>query len=215
MRFKLFLLAASLTGLIACGTTSVVKPDPKPDPRPDPIGLSSEVSGQVNAWPQGRTGTFRAVVSRVDSTSGFVFALLAQGRIDAKGKLGLKLVNAPDAAFLKPYEVCGIKTAANALEVALFDVAETGFESEGSRFVALLAQENPTAQVIRVYADRNLEVDAPCTDGDISAKLSLKTGWNLVLKTFTQPGGAGTVYSSAIGVGIPFEFKLLKPGWND
>jgi hypothetical protein len=212
MKLKLFVLAASLTSLIACGSNPVSKPNPDLDPKPEP-GASSEVSGQVNGWPQGRSGMLRAVVSRKDSGSNFVFAILAQGSIDQKGKFGFKLTNAPDSSFLKPYEVCGIKTTANALELELFDVAEAGFETDGSKFVALLAQVNTSAQAIRVYLDRNLEVNGPCTDGGISAKLSLKKGWNLVLRTFTEPGNAGAVYSSASGIGIPFEFKLTKPGW--
>jgi predicted component of type VI protein secretion system len=210
MQFKQFVLAVSLTGLIACGASAPVAPEPQPEP----VTATSEVSGQVNAWPQGRTGTLRAVVSRLDSTSKFVYVVLAQGSVDAKGKLALKLAKAPEAMFLKPFEVCGIKTAVNALEVDLFDVAETGFETDGSKFVALLVQENSTARATRVYSDRNLEVDGACLDGGVSAKLSLKKGWNLVLKSFAQPGAA--VYSSATGVGLPFEFKLqVGPGWKN
>jgi hypothetical protein len=210
MPFKQFVLALSLTGLIACGAVAPTKPEPQPEP----FAATNEVSGQVNAWPPGRTGTLRAVVSRLDATSKFVYVVLAQGSVDAKGKLALKLAKAPEASFLKPFEVCGIKTDANALEVDLFDVAENGFETDGSKFVALLVQENSTARATRVYSDRNLEVDGVCTDGGVSAKLSLKRGWNLVLKSFPQPGAA--VYSSATGVGLPFEFKLqVGPGWKN
>jgi hypothetical protein len=204
---QLMLSTSLVIGLIACGSAGPIQPDPKPN---EPIGASSTVSGQATGWPQGRTGTLRAIVSRSDAAaaSGFVFAVIAQGTIDAKGKLGLTLSSAPEASFLKPYEVCGLKTEANALE-ADFDVAETGSETDASKRVALLAQANTTAQVSRVYLDRDLEVDGKCTDdGQVSAKLSLKKGWNLVLTSFTQPGRTGGVYSSATGVaGVPFEFK--------
>jgi hypothetical protein len=211
MKLKLFVLAASLTGLIACGSTPVVKPDPKPDPQPEP-GASSEVSGQADGWTPRRAGVFRAVVSRQDASSKFVFAVLAQGSIDAKGKLGLTLANAPEAVFLKPYEVCGLKTEANAVETS-FDVAEMGSETDGSKRYAVLAQRGQDADATRVYLDRNLEIDAKCTeDGAINAKLSLKKGWNLVLKTFTQPGNTGAVYSNPSGVaGVPFTVLCCRP----
>jgi hypothetical protein len=142
---------------------------------------------------------------------GFVFAVVAQGSIDVQGKLALKLVNAPAAAFLKPYEVCGIKTTANAVEPN-FDVAETGLETDGSKPFAVLAQKGQNAEVARVYLDRSLEIDANCSDdGAINAKLSLKKGWNLVVKTFTQPGNTGAVYSSPVGVaGVPFMVLCCK-----
>jgi hypothetical protein len=204
---QLMFSTSLMIGLIACGSAGPSQSNPTPEPV---AGASSTVSGQAIGWPQGRTGTFRAIVSRSDAAvaSGFVFAVIAQGTIDAKGKLGLKLSAAPEPGFLKPYEVCGIKTAANALE-ADFDVAETGLEADASKRVALLAQADTTAQVSRVYLDRDLEVDGKCSDdGQVSAKLSLKKGWNLVLTSFTQPGRTGGVYSSATGVaGVPFEFK--------
>ena len=212
MKLKLFLLAASLTGLFACGTTSVVKPDPKPDPQPGPTSATSEVSGQVIEWQQkGRAGVSRAVISRLDpkAPSGFSYAVIAQGSIDAQGKLALKLADAPTPAFLQAFEVCGIQTAANTVE-ANIDVAQTGLESDGSKFFAFLGQVSETAQVFRLYSDRDLEVDASCTDGGINAKLSLKKGWNLMLKSFTQPGRAGAVYSTASGVaGVPFSIKRM------
>jgi hypothetical protein len=219
MQFKQFALTMSLTGLIACGAAAPIKPDPQPDPQ---LGASSEVSGQITSsvplnWPNGRTGTFRAIVSRSDASvpTGFGYTVIAWGNIDAQGKLAAKLVDAPTVAFLKPYEVCGIKTEANGLE-ADFDVAETGFETDGFKRAALLRQESDNAQVARVYVDRNLEIDGKCLDGQISAKLSLKKGWNLVLTTFMQPGQTGAVYSSASGVaGVAFKIKLkIGSSWN-
>jgi hypothetical protein len=211
MIFKLFVLATSLTGLIACGSTPVVKPDLNLDPKPG-LGASSEVSGQADDWTPRRAGVFRAIVSRTDSSLKFTFAVLAQGSIDGKGKLGLKLINAPEAVFLTPYEVCGLKTEANAVETS-FDVAEIGFETDGSKRYAVLAQRGQEADATRVYLDRNLEIDAKCTeDGAINAKLSLKKGWNLVLKTFTQPGNTGAVYSNPSGVaGVPFTVVCCRP----
>jgi hypothetical protein len=210
MKFKLFLFAASLLGLIACGSNPVVV---MPDPQPDPPSATSEVSGQVVEWQQkGRPGISRAVISAPDASaaSGFAHAVVAQGSIDAQGRLALKLINAPAASFLKPFEVCGIKTEARAIE-ANIDVAQVGLETDASTFFAFLGQEDDSAQVIRVYSDRNLEIDAPCTDGGISAKLSLKKGWNLMLKSFTQPGKVGAVYSTASAVaGVPFMIKLLR-----
>jgi hypothetical protein len=209
MPFKQFALAVSLMGLIACGATVPIKPDPKPDPQPE-IGASSEVSGQVVDWQQkGRAGVSRAVINRLDPKTGYVHAVIAQGSIDAQGKLALKLSDAPAASFLHPYTVCGINTVANFVEADI-DVAQVGLEMDGSKFFAFLGQEDDTGQVLRVYLDRNLEVDAPCTEDGISVKLSLKKGWNLVLKTFTQPGRAGAVYSTASGVaGVPFSIKLI------
>jgi hypothetical protein len=225
MKLKLFVLAASLTGLIACGSTPVVKPDPKPDPKPEPqpeTGASSEVSGQIIGsvplhWPNGRTGTFRTFISRSDASAPtkFLHAVIAQGSIDAQGKLTAKLVDTPTVPFLKPYEICGIKTGANGIE-AEFDVAEPGFETDAFKRAAILGQVNDNAQVLRIYVDRNVEIDDKCLDGQVSAKLSLKKGWNLVLTTFTQPGSTGAVYSSATGVaGVPFQIKLkLGSSWN-
>lgn len=211
MQFNQFMLALSLTGLIACGTAPI-KPDPKPDPQPE-IGASSEVSGQVLDWPQGRVDTVRAVLSNVDNN--FAKSVIAQGSIDSKGKLALKLVNAPAASFLKRYEICGIDTEANGIETTL-DVAEKGLEADPDKPAAILGQVNDNAQVLHVFVDRNLEVDGKCTDGQISAKLSLKKGWNVVLASFTQPGSAGAVYSSATGVaGVPFQIKLkLGASWD-
>ena len=212
MQFKQFALALSFTGLIACGGTVPIKPDPKPDLQPDPAA-SSEVSGQVLDWPQGRSDTVRAVISSLDSN--FSKVVVAQGSIDSKGKLALKLVNAPVASFLKPYEICGIDTEANGIEITL-DVAEKGLEADANKPAAILGQVNDNAQVLHVFVDRNLEVDGKCTDGQVSAKLSMKKGWNVVLASFTQPGSAGAVYSSATGVaGVPFQIKLkLGSSWN-
>jgi hypothetical protein len=211
MQFKQFVLTLSLTGLIACGTAPI-KPDPKPGPQPE-IGASSEVSGQVLDWPQGRVDTVRAVISNVDNN--FVKVVIAQGNIDFKGKLALKLVNAPAVSFLKHYEICGIDTEANGIEITL-DVAEKGLETDPDKPAAILGQVNDNAQVLHVFVDRNLEVDGNCTDGQVSAKLSLKKGWNVVLASYTQPGSTGTVYSSATGVaGVPFQIKLkLGSSWD-
>ena len=96
MHVKHLMLNTTLVmGLIACGSAGPVQPDPKPEP----VGASTDVSGQATGWPQGRIGTLRAIVSRSDATaaSGFVFAVIAQGSIDAKGKLGVKLSAAPEA----------------------------------------------------------------------------------------------------------------------
>jgi hypothetical protein len=209
LKLKLFVLAASLTSLLACAVNPVVQPDPKPDPQPE-LGVSSEVSGQVSDWQQkGRAGVSRAVIKRLDPLAGHVLVVIAQGSIDAQGKLALKLSDAPADLFLQPYKVCGIDTAANAVEADI-DVAEVGLETDGSKFFAFLGQEDDTGQVLRVYVDRKLEVDAACTEDGISAKLSLKKGWNLVLKSFTQPGRAGAVYSTASGAAnVPFSIKLM------
>jgi hypothetical protein len=216
MQFKQFALAVSLMGLIACGAATSIKPEPQPDPKPDPqpeLGVSSEVSGQVIDWPQGRVDTVRAVILNADSN--FAKAVIAQGSIDSKGKLALKLVNAPAATFLKRYAICGIDTEANGIEITL-DVAEKGLESDADKPAAILGQVNDNAQVLHVFVDRNLEVDGTCTDGQVSAKLSLKKGWNVVLASFTQPGSAGAMYSSTTGVaGVPFQIKLkLGSSWN-
>jgi hypothetical protein len=209
MQFKQFALAISLTGLIACGAAVPIKPDPTPDPLPEPVA-SSEVSGQVVEWKQkGRAGVSRAVIKRLDPKVGHVHAVIAQGSIDMQGKLVLKLSDEPAASFLQPYTVCGIETLANFVEADI-DVAKVGLETDGSKFFAFLGQEDDTGQVLRVFVDRNLEVDAPCVEDGIRAKLSLKKGWNLILKTFTQPGKAGAVYSTASGVaGVPFSIKLM------
>jgi hypothetical protein len=212
MQFKQFALALSLLGLIACGAIPPIKPDPKPDSTTE-LGATREVSGQVLDWPQGRVDTVRAVVSSVNSN--FAKAVIAQGSIDAKGKLALKLLNAPAASFLKRYEICGIDTEANGIETIL-DVAEKGFETDADKLAAILGQVNDNAQVMHVFVDRNVEVNGECTDGQVSAKLSLKKGWNVVLASFTQPGSTGAVYSSATGVaGVPFQIKLkLGSSWN-
>jgi hypothetical protein len=211
MPFKQFALAISLMGLIACGTAPI-KPDPKPDPQPE-LGASSEVSGQVLDWPQGRVDVVRAIVSNLDNN--FAKLVIGQGSIDSKGKLALRLVNAPSASFLKRYEICGIDTEANGIEITL-DVAEKGLEANPDKPAAILGQVNDNAQVMYVFVDRNLEVDGKCTDGQVSAKLSLKKGWNVVLASFTQPGSTGAMYSSAAGVaGVPFQIKLkLGSSWE-
>ena len=126
MNFKLFLLFVMQISLIACGITPVVKPDLKPDPQPDLGSATSEVSGQVVEWQQkGRAGVSRAVISRLDpkAPSGFSYAVIAHGSIDARGKLVLKLADAPTPAFLQPFEVCGIQTTAKTVE-ANIDVAQ-------------------------------------------------------------------------------------------
>jgi hypothetical protein len=209
MQFKQFVFALSLTGLIACTATVPIKPDPQPEPQPE-FDASNEVSGQVVEWKQkGRAGVSRAVINRLDPKVGYVHAVIAQGSIDAQGKLALKLSDPPAASFLQPFKVCGIDTAANFVEADI-DVAQVGLETDGSKFFAFLGQEDDSGQVLRVYVDRNLEIDAPCTEEGISAKLLLKKGWNLILKTFTQPGKAGAMYSTASGVaGVPFSIKLM------
>jgi hypothetical protein len=224
---------ASITlGLIACGSAGPLQSNPgqpdsgQPGPVTPPTLTAADVRGRLvvneNQWPQGRTGTLRAVIAQVGATSGFEYLLIGKGRIDGSGRLEVKLVTEPTPTFLRPFEICGIRATNGANWVAQVDftVAQAGAEDDPARIAAFVAHESPSVRPSRVYLDRNLEIDATCSDpGAVRANLSLKKGWNLILETFTQPGSTGSVYTS-VGVSgasgvedVPFVVKRFGSTW--